>query len=179
MKMKKIIIAAIAVGFAAITQAASVNWNSGTIKLPDGTTTAGAGAVQSYLFVLSDTDYGKLTSGADVWNTYGSTLASASATGETTAMGAANMKDATKSYSSGDTAYAAIIYTVEDADGNVTHYNATYNKWTFTSDSNKTMANQFTSANATGWTAVAVPEPTSGLLMLVGLAGLALRRRRA
>ena len=29
------------------------------------------------------------------------------------------------------------------------------------------------------WTAVAVPEPTSGLLMLVGLAGLALRRRRA
>ena len=31
-----------------------------------------------------------------------------------------------------------------------------------------------------GWyTATAVPEPTSGLLMLVGLAGLALRRRRA
>ena len=31
--------------------------------------------------------------------------------------------------------------------------------------------------NAGNW--VAVPEPTSGLLMLVGLAGLALRRRRA
>ena len=29
-----------------------------------------------------------------------------------------------------------------------------------------------------GWY-TAVPEPTSGLLMLVGLAGLALRRRRA
>ena len=39
----------------------------------------------------------------------------------------------------------------------------------------------FTQAAFAGqsWTAVAVPEPTSGLLMLVGLAGLALRRRRA
>ena len=36
--------------------------------------------------------------------------------------------------------------------------------------------------NATAWTSVggsSVPEPTSGLLMLLGMAGLALRRRRA
>ena len=32
---------------------------------------------------------------------------------------------------------------------------------------------------ATSWQAAAVPEPTSGLLMLLGMAGLALRRRRA
>ena len=30
-----------------------------------------------------------------------------------------------------------------------------------------------------GWYAASVPEPTSGLLMLLGMAGLALRRRRA
>ena len=30
-----------------------------------------------------------------------------------------------------------------------------------------------------GWTSASVPEPTSGLLMLLGMAGLALRRRRA
>ena len=29
------------------------------------------------------------------------------------------------------------------------------------------------------WTAVAVPEPTSGLLLVLGMAGLALRRKRA
>ena len=35
------------------------------------------------------------------------------------------------------------------------------------------------SHTAGNWTAVAAPEPTSGLLMLLGMAGLALRRRRA
>ena len=33
--------------------------------------------------------------------------------------------------------------------------------------------------NANNWASSAVPEPTSGLLMLLGMAGLALRRKRA
>ena len=33
--------------------------------------------------------------------------------------------------------------------------------------------------NASNWTTVAAPEPTSGLLLLLGMAGLALKRKRA
>ena len=35
------------------------------------------------------------------------------------------------------------------------------------------------SASGANWTAAAIPEPTSGLLLLLGVAGLALKRRRA
>ena len=34
-------------------------------------------------------------------------------------------------------------------------------------------------ATAANWTAVNAPEPTSGLLLLLGMAGLALKRKRA
>ena len=37
----------------------------------------------------------------------------------------------------------------------------------------------YTGANMTPYSAAAVPEPTSGLLLLLGVAGMALRRRRA
>ena len=52
--------------------------------------------------------------------------------------------------------------------------------WGVTDESGKVFADKQASFAGAGWyTTAAVPEPTSGLLMLVGLAGLALRRRRA
>jgi hypothetical protein len=54
----------------------------------------------------------------------------------------------------------------------------TYFSWS--DESGKVFADKQASFAGAGWyTTAAVPEPTSGLLMLVGLAGLALRRRRA
>ena len=48
-----------------------------------------------------------------------------------------------------------------------------------TAGTNATVTNLAKPSGVTGWTSASVPEPTSGLLMLVGLAGLALRRKRA
>ena len=63
------------------------------------------------------------------------------------------------------------------------YYEYTVDGYTFTSkefgskkQATSTPNLQFTMANGT-W--AAVPEPTSGLLMLLGMCGLALRRRRA
>jgi len=60
----------------------------------------------------------------------------------------------------------ASVTTGDDGNGSFTTFGA------------GTIASQTAAASA--WSSAgSVPEPTSGLLMLVGLAGLALRRRRA
>lgn len=47
------------------------------------------------------------------------------------------------------------------------------------SDTSKVAAMSASSFNGAGWYTQSVPEPTSGLLMLLGVAGLALKRKRA
>ena len=65
-------------------------------------------------------------------------------------------------------------YTMTDANGNI-FTSSTKTGQVATSPSNFTI--QF--GNTGAWTAAPVPEPTSGLLLLLGVAGMALRRRRA
>ena len=197
--MKKLVIALGAVVFAAGVQAASVTWASGVFKTPvdanGGWSTANvaSGSVSGYLWSVTAAEYAAMYS-TDVTTMMGNVLGeyatitdgkitgvksgSIAPTASTTAV---TLKD-TASYSSGDTAYAVIVYTYTDASDNQ-FYIANVGSWEFSANQNKTISNMAINLGGTSTTSLggwqSVPEPTSGLLILLGMAGLALRRRRA
>ena len=193
--MKKLMIALAVAALAVIGNAAVVNWGAGTITEPGGGTANKS--VTGYLFVLTADQYSVLNtayasaSGASagekmantVWNAYGTKLGDATATGTSSKKGLLTLTDETKDYGAGDTAYAALIYTY--GSGDELKYIGNIGTVTLESAMDVDVASMSISLfgdstkGATAWTAASVPEPTSGLLMLLGMAGLALRRRRA
>ena len=203
--MKKLIIALGVVAMVACTQAATIKWTS-QIKLPTDPTadtpnlaqggsnvTKTTANVHLYLYSLTSAI---TANDGDVWKTYTTynsdtksyTLNTTGATDATGALDSssiswksslATITGSTSSYSVDDTAYAAIIvWNDVNADGKINDgdvYLATQGSYTLTSDSGKSVALLTTSTGA--WTAV--PEPTSGILLLLGMAGLALKRKIA
>ena len=192
--MKKLMIMAAVAMAAVVSQAASVSWGSDVITEPGGE--VANKTVTGYLFVLTadqynalNTAYGAGTSAsagenmnAAVWAAYGDKLASADANGTTNKSGKKTLYDP-NDYSAGSTAYAALIYTYGTGDdlqymGNI---GSAYVESSMDVSTTYMGTNLFgnESGAATAWTAAAVPEPTSGLLLLLGMAGLALKRKRA
>ena len=196
--MKKLMIAMAAVALAIGAQAATITWGSGVFKTPvdsnGGWSSANvaSGSVSGYLWSVTEAAYTAMystdvsTMMANVLGEY-ATVTDGKITGvkdgsiaplaNTTSI---TLRD-TAAYSAGDTAYAVLLYTYTDASGN-DFYIANVGEWEFGSSANKVMPNMALNLNSTGtslggWQSV--PEPTSGLLMLLGMAGLALRRRRA
>ena len=200
--MKKLMIAAAIVCAAAISQAASVSWQSGTFTdLPTcygftayETTGSGEvnGCITAYVWEFA-TDQG-FSSAADVWAEYqkgaaGKLDIANALTGTSDAFeGNADIAGA-NTWSDGATVYAAILYlhNQEDDAGNFTGDQDFYmanvaqgqasNLGAKVTDLGNTFGGAAAGGAATEWQPI--PEPTTGLLMLLGMGALALRRRRA
>ena len=176
---------AVAVAATVAANAAAITWGSGTVSLADGTK-AGKGDVTAYLFLLDADTYNTLAANATgaamsdaVYAAYGDKIDTANASNTTTGKGIANLSDPT-TYANGSTAYAAVLYIEGD------NYMGNVATYTLDSDMDASVGglattvfgNVGSSTTSTAWSTAAVPEPTSGLLMLLGMAGLALKRKR-
>ena len=170
--MKKLLILAAVIVAGVAANAASFKWTGANIYGSDGTTKfTGTAAIYAYLTTETVADAVKVVDVNVISGTIKSD-AEGTATGYTY-----NWADATggKTYNfymiveDGDKTFNSAI-----SDPSVIKQGAA----AATSTTTVGFANMATATqNASNWQSV--PEPTSGLLMLLGMAGLALRRRRA
>ena len=199
--MKKLMIAVAAVCAAAVVNAGAVNWGSGAMQTPgeggalSGTklTTASGYTLKMYawesltaddvsfsageLYAWSTGDKSKDPFGGSLSVINGNVNMSASAT-------TATANGAQLTTEGGTTVYGAVLFVLTDGDGKDQWYMENSGSVAAKAGATKASYGNLalkvgggTSTTATSWTAV--PEPTSGLLMLLGVAGLALKRRRA
>ena len=182
--MKKIVIALGAIAVAICSQAASVKWNvTGVSADPAGTAWTG------YKLYLCDASvYTASALAADLSAGKFDALSTSSfvqATASTIQQGTTAAAKIAATYTGGDytagTAYT--FYTlVLNAEGDAATYFTISADVSATAPTAGTLNMTFgnlSSGAQTAWTATAVPEPTSGLLLVLGMAGLALKRKRA
>ena len=199
--MKKLMIMLGIAAIAVCSQAGYVAWNLTSVTGPDGNA-LGTGSAYVF-FVESTTKYDTSGIAATLEGKGASALQTAMAgagfsytsSDITAAAGTWSYNDTTASKIdqsslglSGNTKYSvyAVIFDTETITDESKFYVTTASSaaQTYGDSAGTTRAfaigAQGASATASNWHSVAgVPEPTSGLLMLVGLGALALRRRRA
>ena len=190
--MKKILILITIAMFATVSNAASINWTISNVYSSNDSTAKGSG-YSALLFLTSNTSNVtglKTTTLSEVtgligksgWGDSIANKSSASATLNSDGTILAKETGISTDFSSGTVSGFAIIFdagTLADAqhyylvnggsDAQVSFASATAAKtFLFRSQADA-------SQSSSNW--VAIPEPTSGLLMLLGVAGLALRRK--
>ena len=177
--MKKLVIAAVAIAMGIAAQAANVNWNSGALYLPnpDGTwssTKATSTTAGSWNLVVAfyDADGKSFAAGGTLSDDSISTLNSLNGS-------ASGFENGKNYYMS-----AVLTYTTDEYEWSKSFDKVAFStKGTGATSANMQQATVFASTmidttKPLGWTVTPVPEPTSALLMVLGVAGLALKRRR-
>lgn len=184
--MKKLMIAVAVVCAAVGVKAAALNWESIPVDAGENEFTGG----QAYLIMVTDAANFAV---ADDLKITGGSIVDASGINESSAGGTWS----TESLTGGQTYYFAVLCTTagtgsKDAGGNfimpTTGYygvdkngdNATpFYEVEWNASTGGSFAPNYDGAYYTPMSTAVVPEPTSGLLLLLGMAGLALKRKRA
>ena len=191
--MKKLLIAAAAVACAVAAQAATFDWSTAKAYSIAADSIAGGLAAGHYASATSgnaNTMYNQITSYAASW-AYEITFTSGTDTDKIS--GTFGTGDFTSraiqvnGLSSGLVKQTdpvtpvnySIVITGTLKDGKNAEWTLTSDAISGTWDVPSLGDTKFVTAVPGGWTVAPVPEPTSGLLMLLGMAGLALRRKRA
>ena len=172
--MKKMIIAFATIATAIVCNAAAVNWQSGAVYKTDGSAKVGKGVTDYLVTINFFTDQAGTTA---VTGLSGALSSGTSGTGSKYSGTADGFAAATTYYSqivittSGYEAKSAIVSftTPGNGDLDVDFSDGTGFGGGFTGFSTQTPG---------AWQPTAAPEPTSGLLLLLGVAGLALKRKR-
>ena len=190
--MNKIMFTVVAAMAAFVTQAAAVNWTANNVYAGDGTTNMGSGYV-GYLFLADQltADDAKAAITGGKWDTISSkALAEQVANTKGKYTGALNDSVVADSYVGTDQSGYAIIFNAGSVD-KATSFYVTDAKTMTVGNVGATMyalGTQAATQTAT-WSKVGgvtppgpvtpdVPEPTSGLLLVLGGAALALRRKQ-
>ena len=189
--MKKIMFFLAAIVLAVGVQGAAISWKMGTaIKAPNadgslGTANAGAGTLSMYVWLVDQATYNAATADSIIADYSGNlSTATASVTGKSGAAGGTATTDGLSYSTTENTTYYGIVLT-QYKSGDTEMYIA--NKATAvinTAGTDGSALNLSKNWGGTGgpaitsWSSAGVPEPTSGLLLLIGGAMLALRRKQ-
>ena len=189
--MKRIILTFAAVVTAIVANAASMNWGADYTYNSTGTAGVDRGTTDAWIAYVFDAATTSYSSAQDLFAANKGADLAALAVGSTTVAGddlGGFLGQATFSGAAGDSVSAyVVIFDGASVDSSKNMYisevvtatapsSGVPGKLTFGEG-----GDMVGMASASAWTAssAAVPEPTSGLLLLLGMAGLALRRKQA